>query len=206
MGLRERGRSAYRLASEKLRARRKGRAERRGVKVGSGFGGDDRNVVAQENARDRERALDHVLGRWLVATVVLVMRGVVVMTCMDRLDLLRGRNAGAKDDRQPRGIRRQHEARGHEHARDEQRQQPERPAMEMRTLHAERKYTRLRGMNPWLLWAMVAEPRRTYRFTRTTVHEGMFPTGPRSRDLSLITQLRDLRHIWTLAALVDSTT
>lgn len=176
------------------------------MEIGKRFGCDDRNVLTQENARDRERAFAQGLGRSLVVTLLLMMGSMIVVAGMGRVGLRR-RHACAENNRQAGRIGREHEARRHEHAREQQRQQPQSPAMEMHTLHAGTKYTSLRRPNPWLLWAMVAKksglsPERGHH--ETGAREGMFPTEPHSRDLSLITQLRDLHHIWRLAASVDS--
>ncbi len=128
------------------------------MEIGERFGCDDRNVVTQKNARDREWAFAHVLGRSLVVTLLLMMSNVIVVARMGRVGSSR-RHARAENDRQAGRIGGEHEARWHEHAREQQRQQPQSPAIEMRTLHAGTKYTSLRRANPWLLWAMVAKNR-----------------------------------------------
>lgn len=141
------------------------------MEIGKRFGCDDRNVLTQENARDRERAFAQGLGRSLVVTLPLMMGSMIVVARMGRVGSRR-RHACAEHDRQAGRIGREHEARRHEHAREQQRQQPQSPAMEMQTLHAGTKYTSLRRANPWLLWAMVAKksglsPERGHKDGRT---------------------------------------
>lgn len=143
-GLREGGGAAYRLASEKLEFRRESGVEGQDVKVWDRFGRNDGNVMTEQNARDRERAHTHALGCVFVAALILmrsmVMARVVVMGHVRRCGG-GSRHARAEDDRKPGRIRGEHEPCRHEHAREQQWQQPQSPTMEMRTFHAGRKYT-----------------------------------------------------------------
>lgn len=75
---------------------------------------------------------------------LIVMLCVLVVSCVRRGRFGEG-DPGAEHEREPRGIRREHEADGHERACHEQWHEPKSQAMEMCAFHASAKYTDMRA-------------------------------------------------------------